>query len=679
MAKRRGTTTEDLYRFQFVADARISPDGGSVLFVLSRCHRDRKRDTYESHIWRVKAGGGPAARFTNSNESESSPQWSPDGKRVLFLSARDAEDEQKGKTQLWVIPADGGEAVRITNRKHGVSSPSWSPDGKSVLFAARVPLDPEKDALPEDRQSDVIHINRISYRMNGAGYHHAFRTHLFVISSRGGRPRQITKGDWSPESAAWSIDGSRIYCTGNREEDADHTYARSLYSISAATGRVKRLCGLKGAMSSPAPSPDGNRIAFVGSTLKRSLGTNSHVYVIPASGGPPRNVSGHLDVSVGTSVNSDARTASPGLGLVWSPDGKQIKLLASVRGADRLFGLDVASGAMTCYTEGERTIESVSYSTDHTASAYTQMTPTRLAEVWLWRAGRKEKRLTRFNDALLRGLALVEPDRFEFRASDGAQVEGWTMLPGGPARGKRPGILQIHGGPRTAYGLGFMHEFQVLCAAGFAVCYINPRGSSSYGEDWACAVGRHYGERDYEDVMEAVDVVLRRYPISSRNLGVTGGSYGGFMTNWIVGHTNRFKAACTQRSICNWVSFFGTSDIGWRFAPEEVGGLPWRNLDTYWKKSPLAYVEKVETPLLIIHSDEDWRCPVEQAEQLFVGLKTLGKEAEFIRFPGESHELSRSGKPSHRAERLDAIVGWFSDKLQPGSTRSRPGPRRRGQ
>ena len=661
MPKKRKITCNDLYKFQLVADAQLSPNGKDVLFTLTRFHPDKKKDTCESHIWRVPTSSGAPQQFTSSNESESTPRWSPDGSRILFLSARDAKEERKGKSQLWIIPATGGEAVKITDEKHGVSAPGWSPDGKKILFFGRVPVDPQEDKLPKEKKSDVVRIKRLSYRMNGGGYHHTYRTHLFIVSAQGGRPRWITRGDWDVETAAWSTDGKRIFFTGNVEEDLDYTYARNLYAVPAGGGKIRKLCDLSGLIGYPAPSPDGKTIAFIGNDLKRSYGTNNSLYLVPVSGGKPVNVSRHADINIGQSVGSDSRADSPPFGPVWSPDGREIKFLASVKGADRLFSLNTQTKEITACTSDDQTVESVSYNTDHTVAAYTRMTPTELAEVWVWKQGRPEKRLTKFNTALLSRLNLASPKRFAFKASDSTEVEGWIMLPSDSRRKKHPAILEIHGGPRTAYGLGFFHEFHLINAAGFAVFYTNPRGSSSYGEDWACA--SIYGDRDYKDVMETVNHVLKTEPVDPQRLGVTGGSYGGFMTNWIVGHTGRFKAACTQRSISNWASFFGTSDIGWRFSQEEIGGLPWKNLKEYWKRSPIAYVEKITTPLLIIHSEEDWRCPIEQAEQLYTALKWLKKDTEFIRFPKESHELSRSGKPVHRIERLQAIIGWFEWKV----------------
>ncbi|MDA0748489.1 MAG: S9 family peptidase [bacterium] len=663
MPNKRNITADDLYKFQLVADAQISPDGETVLFAVSHFHPNKKKNAYESHIWRVNTRGGTPQQFTTSSESESTPRWSPDGKQILFTSARDSEEAQKGKSQLWIIPATGGEAIRITDRKHGAGTPSWSPNGKTILFLGRVPVDPKEDNKPEEAKSDIVHIRRLSYRMNGGGYHYAYRTHLFTVSPKGGKIRQLTEGDWSVEQATWSADGKHILLTGNKSEDTDYTYARHLYSLPVKGGNIKKLCELPGHISSPTPSPDGKTIAFIGSDRRRSNGTNSNLYLVPTTGGKPQNISRHIDLSIGQSIGSDVRGGSPSFGPCWSPDGTQIKFLASDRGADRLFSLDLNTKELTAYTSGDYTVESTSYSADHSVAAYTRMTPTELAEVWIWTQGKSDKRLTRFNTSLLSRLKMAAPKRFTFNASDKTEVEGWIMLPPGSRRKKHPAILEIHGGPRAAFGQGFMHEFHLLNAAGFAVFYINPRGSSSYGEDWAFAVSKHYGERDYKDVTEAVGHVLRTEPIDPKNLGVTGGSYGGFMTNWIIGHSNRFKAACTQRCISNWTSFFGTSDIGWRFSQEEIGGLPWKNLKEYWKRSPIAYVEQIQTPLLIIHSEEDWRCPIEQAEQLYTALKWLKQDVEFIRFPGESHELSRSGKPKHRIERLKAITGWFEEKI----------------
>lgn len=666
MPHKRKITLKDLWKFRFVADAQMASDGSSILYTQGHFHPDRDRNTTERHIWRVDASSGAPQQWTHSSESESNPRWSPDGGRILFLSSRDSDDDVNGASQLWTMPADGGEGVCITRRPGGASSPQWSPDGKAIAFVGRVPTDPDRDDLTKDARPDALHIRRLTYRHDLRGYQFQYRQHLFVVSSTGGRTRQITRGEWDVGDYTWTPDGKTLLVCGNID-DADRTYSRSLYAVTVSSGRIREICRLDGPISSPSISPDGRTVAFVGNNFHRGYAGNSNLFLVPRRGGDARNLTRDGDVSVAGTVNSDSRDASPAFTPSWSPDGSEIKFLASVRGATHLFSANPSTGAVIACTRGDWTIESLSYSADHTAAAYAAMTPTSLSEVWIWKEGGRARQRTRANKRLLDRLDLADPERVLFKASDDVEVEGWVMMPPGPRRKKVPALLEIHGGPRSAYGMGFMHEFHLLNAAGFAVVYFNPRGSSSYGEEWACAAPKHYGERDYEDLMEGVDRVLRRYPVDRKRLGVLGGSYGGFMTNWIVGHTDRFKAACTQRCISNWISFSGTSDIGVLFGSREIAGPVWedggRDLQELWKRSPLAYVEKMTTPLLIIHSEEDWRCPIEQSEQLFAALKWLGRDTEFVRVPGESHELSRSGRPRQRIARLEAILDWFDRKL----------------
>jgi dipeptidyl aminopeptidase/acylaminoacyl peptidase len=287
-----------------------------------------------------------------------------------------------------------------------------------------------------------------------------------------------------------------------------------------------------------------------------------------------------------------------------------------------------------------------------------------MPELWSIDDQGAERQITRHNDRLLRSRKVFEGQPAYFNASDGMLVEGWIHLPDGRPKGDRPLVLGIHGGPKTVYGHAFFIEFQMLAGAGFAVAYANPRGSDGYGEDWANTVQGHYGERDYRDLMEFVDHLLAQdLGLDPERMGVFGGSYGGFMTNWIIGQTARFKAAVSQRGITNWVSFFGTSDIGYFFSPDHVGGLPWSDPERYREKSPLTYVDAVSTPLLLIHSENDLRCPIEQAEQLFTYLKRLGRTVKLARFPEENHELPRSGKPNRRMERLRLILEWFKEWL----------------
>ncbi|MBT5833078.1 MAG: hypothetical protein HOH77_23050, partial [Candidatus Latescibacteria bacterium] len=411
MPTKRLLTANDLCTFQFVSDVQTSPDGDTVLFTVTQSHTNKKKNTYQSHIWKASTKVGRPTQFTNSTESESSPRWSPDGSQICFGSGRAGDKDQK-RGQIWLISPDGGEATQLTHRKHGAGNPRWSPNGKYILFSGRVPLDPEEDKKKDNEKSDVVHTTRLSYRHNGSGFTHKYRSHLFIIPTRGGKAQQITSGDWSPGEAVWSPDGQYIYLTGNKEEDTDRTYTQNLYRIPVKSGRLKKLTSLPGGIGAPAPSPDGKSIVFIGSDLSRSYGTNRRLYRIPRSGGKATCLTAHLDISVEQTLNIDARWASPSFGPVWSPDCSTIKFLATVRGATQLFALNVATGELETYTDADRSIESVSYSADHTTASYTQTTPTHLSEVHLWREGRPEKQLTKFNNTRLSRLHITAPEHF---------------------------------------------------------------------------------------------------------------------------------------------------------------------------------------------------------------------------------------------------------------------------
>ena len=369
-----------------------------------------------------------------------------------------------------------------------------------------------------------------------------------------------------------------------------------------------------------------------------------------------------FDRPVGNHLNSDSRVGSPDPSPVWDADDRSLTFLATNGGSCHIYTVDLIDRSVKAATEGERSVEGFSFSKDGNVLAYTAMDSLSLADVFV-RDRKGERQITAFSDRALSKLVLSAPESFVFKASDGVNVEGWVMRPNG-FRGKpAPTVVEIHGGPRTAYGHCFMFEFQLLAASGFAVLFTNPRGSAAYGEEFAAAIPKNYGDRDYKDIMESLDYLIKAGVADESRLGVAGGSYGGFMTNWIIGHTDKFKAAITERSISNWNSFFGSSDIGYFFAEEEAGGVPWENIQHYLENSPITYVRNVNTPVLILHSEEDYRCPIEQGEQLFVALKKLRKETVMIRFPEENHELSRSGKPRHRIERLGYVMKWFKEHL----------------
>jgi dipeptidyl aminopeptidase/acylaminoacyl peptidase len=347
-----------------------------------------------------------------------------------------------------------------------------------------------------------------------------------------------------------------------------------------------------------------------------------------------------------------------------SPQAERARVRITDGGAVRLAEVDLKRGGLSWLSPADCSVLAWHSAPSGDAWAELRSSVTQLPELWVVRPGESARRVTGHNDRLL-GARRVFPARpLHFKASDGARVEGWGIIPPGRPKGGRAAVLEIHGGPKTTYGASFMLEFQILAGAGIGVLFSNPRGSDGYGEAWAHAVYGRYGERDYQDLMEFVDRALRAgLGLSRRRLGVSGGSYGGFMTNWIVGHTDRFKAAVSQRGISNWVSMFGTSDIGYFFDPDHVGGLPWEVPEKYAEKSPLTYAANVHTPLLLTHGEQDLRCPIEQAEQFFIFLKRLGRTVKLARFPEETHELSRSGTPNRRMERLRLILEWFKEWL----------------
>ena len=651
MAKRR-IKVEDLRRFKFVSDPQISPDGSTIAFVLSTI--DHEEDTYDRHIWVADTRTGALSQFTHSQGSDTSPRWSPDCSKLLFLS-RGREPEKK--TQLYVIPLRGGEATPVAETEEGVSSPRWAPNGRDILFTSKV----WTDEKPED--TDVKVIKRIRYKLNAAGFFEGRRTHLFTVRV-GRKPRQLTEGEYDVEYTEWSPDGGEIAFIAGMEPDADTSRVRDIYKVSAKGGAPEKVTGGDYAMVSLSHSPDGECIAFIGHDQPEELAVDNDLYVMPSGGGEKRCLTEGFSRSLGMGVGSDLRVSTPDPGAVWSGDGKHIYFLTADTPHCNVYRVGVDDGDVETVIGG-RVIDGFSVSGDGAKIAFNAMTATRPCELYLLDGG--EKRLSVFNDRLLNGLQLVEPESFTFTNRLGRVVEGWIIKPVGWEEGKRyPCVLEMHGGPRGVYGDGIFQEFQLLAAEGYTVIYTNPRGSAGYEEPYTQAVMRHYGEVDYEDLMDFTDEALRRYPwIDVARLGLTGGSYGGYTTNWIISHTDRFKAAVTCRSVCNWVSKFGVSDIGF-MQPESISGRK-----TYWgddlveqmRHSPLYYAGDVKTPCLIIHSEEDYRVPIAEGEQWFTALKLNGVPTELVRFPGENHELSRGGKPKHREERLGHILRWFRKHL----------------
>jgi dipeptidyl aminopeptidase/acylaminoacyl peptidase len=655
MASKRNVKVRDLMGLQMISDPQISPTGDGVAFVHTTMDYDK--DEYVSDIWIVNVKTGKTTKFTSGRGKDKHPRWSPNGQNLLFTSIPPGGDEDRKKSQLYVIPLEGGEAQKLTDIEGGVESPRWSPDGKRILFISPIKTDKSEE--------EIKVIKRIQYKFNGRGFFPGLRKHVLSVSVRGGKHRQITKGEFDVDSAEYLPNSKEVTFISNIDDDADLTRVKHIYKIDSRGGKATQLTKNKHSISSHKPSTKGDVIAYIGHDFKRGLATNQDVWLLPVEGGSSKNLIIDFDQDIGTKLSCDIRVSSPNPNPGWSADGKTLYFTSTFNGVACLHCVNIEGTEIKTLIGGiNHSVEAWSIAETGTI-AYTTLGTTNPIELWLKSNGESTK-LTNLNKRWSDKLFLCDHERFEFKSSAGHLVEGWLMRP--PQfddEKKYPMIVEIHGGPRGAFGYSLMHEFQVLAAQGWVIMYINPYGSGGYYEDFQAGLPGHYGEQDYADIMESVDYVLKKYDfIDTERLGVTGGSYGGYMTNWIVTHTDRFKAAVTLRSISNWVSFFGTSDIGWTFGKWEMGGIPWIDEENFQAKSPIRYVQNAKTPTLIIHSEEDHRCPIEQAEQFFTALKVLNVPTEFIRFPKENHDLSRKGKPKNREQRLKHIIRWFKKYLE---------------
>jgi dipeptidyl aminopeptidase/acylaminoacyl peptidase len=676
----RSMTIEDLYNIKLVSKPHISPDGKRVAYVVTTI--DDKKYDYHSSIWVVPIEGGQAIRFTTGTASATNPKWSPDGRWLAFVSEREGEmpgieskDQKKfgkGKSQVWLLPTAGGEARQLTFMQHGASSPVWSPDSKSLIFSAAVgPADEEtEDGKPIPK---VRVIDRLWYRLDGVGYIYERRSHLFLIDVAGGEAQQLTEGDWDDSDAVWSPDGTQIAFASSRADDRWRLPNPDIYTLRIEDGKAGEVrCLTDGTLGcgSISWSPDGKTLAFMGVPKYRS-GGHTEMYTLAADTekSAAQSLTSAFEGSFADWTNSDMSDEHMSPAPVWSPDGKTLYGLASHRGATRVYAIPVGGAGHDPLTLTPGNIHVMDFSADREAKIIALLIedPTRVGEIFASSTATpgELRRITTVNDAFFADLQLATLEYMPYTGADGWPMDGWILKPANfdPSQ-KYPLIVEIHGGPATQYGYGFFHEWQVLTADGYVVLFTNPRGSIGYGRDFSLAVRGAWGEMDSLDIMAGVDALLQKGYIDEQRMGVTGGSYGGFMTNWLIGHTQRFKAAVTDRSVVNIASDFGSGDFGWIMADDEMDTTPWDDLGKYMHMSPIHYIKEMKTPLLIIHSEQDLRCNIEQAEQLFASLKYLGREVLFVRFEGQSHGLSRGGHPKLRIARLQHIKGWFEKYLK---------------
>ena len=676
---RRPIAETDLFRFAWASDPQVAPDGSKVAFV--RVAVDRDKDDYETSIWAVPASGGELRRLTNGPR-DAWPRWSPDGSRLLFL--RRGEGDGKPKPgQVYLLPLDGGEPRPVTDLPEGASAPSWSPDGKAIAFLsgttpddlARLARARAKAGAPE-RESDVRIVTRADFRADNAGYRDfKHPAHLWIVAPPGSpdekpSPRRLTSGPFEESDPTWSPDGKKLYFVSTRDPEPYYRLDRgALYAVPVEGGALECVAAIQGGISAPSPSPDGRKLAFRGTLAEpvRSY-TPSDLFVVDlAAKGSPKNLTADFDYDVGGGLSGDqhAPRGSGPTRPAWSKGGSTLIDKVARKGRANLEAFDPATGKATPLTTGDQEVAAFAAPPDGSKLAFLSLTPTTFGDVYLADTeGGPTRRLTDLNAKLFAGLDLPAPEEIRYPSFDGLEITAWVQKPPGFDSSKKyPLILNVHGGPHAAYGYTFSHEFQWMAAKGYVVLYPNPRGSSSYGPEFGNVIQHRYPGDDHNDLMAGVDELIRRGYVDPKRLGITGGSGGGLLTNWAITRTDRFAAAVAQRSIADWSDFWYTADFT-LFHPTWFKDAPFRDPIDYASRSPITFIEKVKTPLMLIEGESDLRTPSGAGgEAMFRALKALKKPTVMVRFPGESHELSRSGKPLHRVERLQHIVNWFDKYL----------------
>jgi dipeptidyl aminopeptidase/acylaminoacyl peptidase len=663
--KRRSLTAHDLYLFHLISQPQISSQGELAVY----CEHlvDEETEKKYAHLWAIQLPDGEPRQMTYGKQSDVNPRFSPDGTTIAFLSNR--EDEKQ--PQIYLLPVNGGEARRLTDLKGQIQAFFWSPDGRRLLlqFRAKDAEDVEREKDEEKKKLGVVfrEVDRVFYKEDGVGFLPRGRTHLWTVDVQTGQTKQITEGDvydeWDP---AWSPDGNTVVFCSNHSKDPDlDPDAVDIYLMPSDGGEMRCLPTPVGPKSSPSFSPDGSTIAYYGYEGKAEGWKQTRLWMVAT-----KDEKEALCITCAYDFNVSPWTINdmgslPQVAPTWSKNGENIYFQVAHHG-NTVLKKATLDGKVSDVIDRDGVVGVFSFDREQDRLVYFHGDMKDLAQVFLldMKTG-DDKQLTHVNSQLLDEIDLGGVEEVWFEGPAGNNLQGWIITPPGFDTSKKyPSILEIHGGPRVQYGNFFMHEFYYLAAQGYVVYFCNPRGGQGYGEQHSKAIYNDWGGADYEDITAWVDYMAQKSYIDKARMGVTGGSYGGFMTNWIIGHTDRFAAAVTQRSVSNLISMYGSSDFNWAFQEEFGNVAPWEDVENYWRQSPMKYIGKAVTPTLVIHSENDMRCPIEQGEQIFVALKRLGVDTKMIRFPDEPHGLSRDGRTDRRIARLEHVRDWFDNYLK---------------
>ncbi|MFS0656823.1 S9 family peptidase [Bacillus sp. 179-C3.3 HS] len=656
---KKPVVAEDVSKLVSLTHPVYSPDGKKAVYTKVKVNE--QQDDYNIQLWVRDEEAEETHQWTFDDGKHHQPVWSNDSKQLAFVIQK-----PKGVPQLAIIQSQGGGFKTLTNIPYGVSSPIFSPDGHfiyaSVSLKKTESIHDEKKQERDDFAPAIY--DELTYKADGKGFLEGRLTQIVKVNVSSGEVELVTNQQDQINHLNHTISPCGKWLA-YIQTNTQTPYISDVCLLSLEDGTTNTITQSTGAYSTVSFSPNGEKLVYIGHEREFQNATLPTLWLYDLKEEKIFHLSEMLDMYVGSCMAGDSVIGDVPQQPQWTKDSQGFYALVSDQGSTGIYYFSIDGLAYPVRMEAEH-ITNFSLHPNESKCLISRLSPVSPSELYELTLGESTlKQLTFVHEDYVNEHALSLPEPISFQSKEGDSVHGWLMKPSQMEEGKKyPLILEVHGGPHVMYGHTYFHEFQMLASEGYAVVYVNPHGSHGYGQMFTDRVRGSYGDVDYEDVMGAVDHVLATYDfLDETRLGVTGGSYGGFMTNWIVGQTDRFQAAVTQRSISNWISFYGISDIGYYFTRWQMDGDIYDSVDKLWDRSPLKYVKQVNTPLLILHSDEDYRCPVDQGEQLFVALKELGKDTRLVKFPKASHDLSRSGHPAQRIQRLGFINDWFKEKL----------------